>query len=58
MAKRSNRNQSHFLNGLKHPKKRAKGSSRNIANSNIFQRAATASSWSVTYTHNFPQKLY
>nr|DAJ33993.1 MAG TPA: hypothetical protein [Caudoviricetes sp.]DAN58505.1 MAG TPA: hypothetical protein [Caudoviricetes sp.] len=38
------------------PRKRAKGSSRNIANRNIFQRAATASSWSVTYT--FPQKLY
>nr|DAR33275.1 MAG TPA: hypothetical protein [Caudoviricetes sp.] len=31
-------------------RKRAKGSRKNIANSNIFQRVAIALSWSVTYT--------
>nr|DAP46376.1 MAG TPA: hypothetical protein [Caudoviricetes sp.] len=46
------------MSGWRHPKKREKGSRINISNSNIFQRAATASSWSVTYTHNSPKKLY
>nr|DAS12730.1 MAG TPA: hypothetical protein [Caudoviricetes sp.]DAY83675.1 MAG TPA: hypothetical protein [Caudoviricetes sp.] len=44
---------------MRHPKKKANDLNRNIPNSNIFQRAAMALPWSVTYTHNFsPKKLY
>nr|DAO20742.1 MAG TPA: hypothetical protein [Caudoviricetes sp.] len=44
------------MSGLRRPKKRVKGSSRSIANRNIFQRAAMTSSWSASYTHNFSPK--
>nr|DAS09202.1 MAG TPA: hypothetical protein [Caudoviricetes sp.] len=45
------------MSGSKPQRKRAKGSSKNTSNSNIFQRAAMTLPRSVTYTHNSP-KLY